>query len=170
MDGDGGVISAAVEALWLALQVAGRRSRRCWRSGLVVSVLQALTQVQEATLAFLPKLVAMALVLLLSGPAIGGAMRAYADALLEPDRRRGRDALMLEELPALAFGAVLVAARVGGAVMLLPGLGEPEVPPTVRLSLLLALVALLLPALAPALPAAARRRCRNWRGWWRRKR
>ena len=37
---------------------------------------------QEQTLAFLPKLVAMALVLLLSGPAIGGAMRAYADDLL----------------------------------------------------------------------------------------
>ena len=50
--------------------------------GLVVSVLQAVTQVQEPTLAFLPKLVAMALVLLLSGPAIGGSMRAYADALL----------------------------------------------------------------------------------------
>jgi flagellar biosynthesis protein FliR len=61
--------------------------------------------------------------------------------------------VILEELPALAFGAVLVAARVGGAVMLLPGLGEPEVPPTVRLSLLVALVALLMPPLAPSLPA-----------------
>jgi flagellar biosynthetic protein FliR len=61
--------------------------------------------------------------------------------------------VILEELPALAFGAVLVAARVGGAVMLLPGLGEPEVPPTVRLCLLLALVALLMPPLAPGLPA-----------------
>jgi flagellar biosynthetic protein FliR len=60
---------------------------------------------------------------------------------------------MLEDLPALAFGAVLVAARVGGALMLLPGLGEPEVPPTVRLCLLLALVALLLPPLSPSLPA-----------------
>jgi flagellar biosynthesis protein FliR len=60
---------------------------------------------------------------------------------------------MGDELPALAFGAVLVAARVGGAVMLLPGLGEPEVPPTVRLCLLLALVALLMPPLAPGLPA-----------------
>jgi flagellar biosynthetic protein FliR len=59
---------------------------------------------------------------------------------------------MGEDLPALAFGAVLVAARVGGAVMLLPGLGEPEVPPTVRLCLLLALVALLMPPLAPGLP------------------
>ncbi len=60
---------------------------------------------------------------------------------------------MGEELPALAFGAVLVASRVGGALMLLPGIGEPEVPPTVKLCLLLALVALLLPPLSPGLPA-----------------
>ena len=82
MDGDGGVLSATVEALWLALRVAGLPLAAMLAVGLVVSVLQAVTQVQEPTLAFLPKLVAMALVLLLSGPAIGGSMRAYADALL----------------------------------------------------------------------------------------
>ncbi|GAA0572247.1 flagellar biosynthesis protein FliQ [Craurococcus roseus] len=82
MDGDGGVMSATVEALWLALRVAGLPLMAMLAVGLVVSVLQAVTQVQEPTLAFLPKLVAMALVLLLSGPAIGGAMSAYAEALL----------------------------------------------------------------------------------------
>ena len=82
MDGDGGVMSAAVEALWLALQVAGLPLMAMLVVGLAVSLLQAVTQVQEPTLAFLPKLVAMALVLLVSGPAIGGSMRAYADALL----------------------------------------------------------------------------------------
>jgi flagellar biosynthetic protein FliQ len=81
MDGDGGVVSAAVEAMWLALRVAGLPLMAMLAVGLAVSVLQALTQVQEPTVAFLPKLVAMALVLLLSGPAIGGAMRAYADDL-----------------------------------------------------------------------------------------
>ena len=82
MDGDGGVVSAAVEALWLALRVAGLPLAAMLAVGLAVSVLQALTQIQEQTLAFLPKLAAMALVLLLSGPAIVGAMRAYADDLL----------------------------------------------------------------------------------------
>ena len=82
MDGDGGLTAAAVEALWLALRVAGLPLAAMLVVGLAVSVLQALTQVQEPTLAFLPKLVAMALVLLLSGPAIGGALRAYADDLL----------------------------------------------------------------------------------------
>jgi flagellar biosynthetic protein FliR len=56
------------------------------------------------------------------------------------------------DLALLAFQAVLILARLGAAVMLLPGLGEAEVPATIRLSLVLALVALLLPPLAPALP------------------
>ena len=60
--------------------------------------------------------------------------------------------MIWEELPSLAFGAALVASRVGGALMLLPGLGEPEIPATVKLCLLLALVALLLPPLSPTLP------------------
>jgi flagellar biosynthetic protein FliR len=61
---------------------------------------------------------------------------------------------LLAALPALAFQAVLVLARVGAAAMLLPGLGEAEVPANIRLGLGLALVVLLLPGLAPHLPAA----------------
>jgi flagellar biosynthetic protein FliQ len=36
--------------------------------GLAVSVLQALTQINEATLSFLPKLIAIAMTLMLAGP------------------------------------------------------------------------------------------------------
>lgn len=60
----------------------------------------------------------------------------------------------LPELPVLAFQAVLLLARLGAAVMLLPGLGEQEVPAPIRLGLGLGLVVLLLPVLAPGLPAA----------------
>ena len=60
---------------------------------------------------------------------------------------------MLEQLPSLAFHFMLLVARIGGALLLLPGLGEQDVPPSIRLALLLALVALLLPSLAPVLPA-----------------
>jgi flagellar biosynthetic protein FliR len=63
------------------------------------------------------------------------------------------DAALLAQLPALAFQAVLVFARLGAAVMLLPGLGEAEIPAPLRLGLGLALLALLLPALLPGLPA-----------------
>jgi flagellar biosynthetic protein FliR len=59
---------------------------------------------------------------------------------------------MMEALPGLAFQAVLLVARLGGAVLLLPGLGEQDVPASIRLALLLALVAVLLPGLAPGLP------------------
>ncbi len=44
------------------------------------------------------------------------------------------DAALLAALPALAFQAVLVFARLGAAVMVLPGLGEAEVPAPVRLA------------------------------------
>jgi flagellar biosynthetic protein FliR len=49
-----------------------------------------------------------------------------------------------------------VLARLGGAVLLLPGLGESELPVTVRLALALALVALLLPVVAARLPPMPR--------------
>ena len=64
------------------------------------------------------------------------------------------DAALIAALPGHAFQAVLVFARLGAAVMLLPGLGEQEVPARLRLSLGLAMLALLLPGLLPALPPA----------------
>ncbi|MGG5807988.1 flagellar biosynthetic protein FliR [Falsiroseomonas sp. CW058] len=64
------------------------------------------------------------------------------------------DQALLDALPGLAFQAMLVFARLGAAVMLLPGLGEAELPAPLRLGLGLALVALLFPAVAPVLPAA----------------
>lgn len=63
------------------------------------------------------------------------------------------DAALLATLPALVFQAALLFCRLGAAVMLLPGLGESEVPATIRLSLGLLLTLLLLPSLAPGLPA-----------------
>ncbi|MBP0446232.1 flagellar biosynthetic protein FliR [Roseomonas sp. SSH11] len=63
------------------------------------------------------------------------------------------EAMLLQALPDLAFGAVLLLARLGAAAMILPGLGEGDVPASVRLGFALALVPLLLPLLAPGLPA-----------------
>lgn len=62
------------------------------------------------------------------------------------------EAELLAALPALAFQAVLVFARVGAAAMVVPGLGEGDVPAPVRLALGLGLVPLLLPVLVPGLP------------------
>lgn len=63
------------------------------------------------------------------------------------------DTALLATLPALVFQAAMLFCRLGAAVMLLPGLGESEVPATIRLSLGLLLTLLLLPLLAPGLPA-----------------
>lgn len=64
------------------------------------------------------------------------------------------EAELLDALPALAFQAALLLARLGSAVMVLPGLGEQDVPAPVRLGLALAIVVLLLPVLRPVLPDA----------------
>lgn len=71
------------EALWLALHLAAPSLLAMLAIGLVISVLQAVTQIQEATLAFLPKLVVMAVVLLLTGPAMTLALQGYAGQLFE---------------------------------------------------------------------------------------
>jgi len=48
-------------------------------------------------------------------------------------------------LPALAAAFMLVFARIGTMVMLLPGLGELSVPPRVRLAVALVLTAIMMP-------------------------
>jgi flagellar biosynthetic protein FliR len=65
-------------------------------------------------------------------------------------------AAFLADLPNHVFALLLVFARVAGAVMLLPGLGEQAMPATVRLAVALALASVLAPILAglPPLPAA----------------
>ena len=74
---------AVREALWMSLQLAGPPLGAMLAVGLVVSIIQALTQIQEATLAFLPKLVVLGVVLMLLGPAMVGAMRGFAASLFD---------------------------------------------------------------------------------------
>ncbi len=71
------------ESMWVTLQLAGPLLVALLIVGLVVSVFQALTQVQEASLAFLPKLAVMGGGLLLLGPFMVGVLRAYASGLFD---------------------------------------------------------------------------------------
>ena len=71
------------ETLIVSLQAMGPPLVAVLLVGLVVSVLQALTQVQEATLAFLPKLVVCGAVMLLLGPMTLGAMRGWTETLFD---------------------------------------------------------------------------------------
>ena len=63
------------------------------------------------------------------------------------------DAGLLHSLPGWAFAAMLLLSRIGSACMLLPGVGEAELPMTMRLGFVLGFTALVLPVLGPAMPA-----------------
>jgi flagellar biosynthetic protein FliQ len=77
------VALASREAIWIALQIGGPLLVLMLVVGLVVAVLQALTQVNEASLAFLPKVAALAAALLLLGPFMAGVLRGYAGGLFQ---------------------------------------------------------------------------------------
>ena len=62
------VVDLARNAIMLALLIAGPMLVVALLVGLTVSVLQAVTQIQEQTLAFVPKLVGVAVVFLLALP------------------------------------------------------------------------------------------------------
>jgi flagellar biosynthesis protein FliQ len=59
--------------------------------GLVISVLQAVTQIQEMTLTFVPKVIAVALVLLVAGPWMANVLMAFTIELFAriPDMTAG---------------------------------------------------------------------------------
>ena len=57
------------------------------------------------------------------------------------------------DLAAEAFHFLLLFCRLGAASLMLPGLGEQDIPASIRLALGLTLPLLLLPVLGPALPA-----------------
>ncbi|MFH5925205.1 flagellar biosynthetic protein FliQ [Roseomonas xinghualingensis] len=71
------------DALWVCLQTGAPLLMALLVVGLVISVLQALTQIQEASLAFLPKLAVAGGMLLLLGPFMAGVMQGWTVTLFE---------------------------------------------------------------------------------------
>ncbi len=69
------------ETLYLVLLVSGPPLLVALAIGLVVGLLQAVTQVQEQTLSFVPKLVAVATVLVVAGGWMGGQLLRFTDRL-----------------------------------------------------------------------------------------
>ena len=62
------IVDLARNAIMLALLVAGPMLIVALLIGLVVSILQAVTQIQEQTLAFVPKLIGVSAVFLIALP------------------------------------------------------------------------------------------------------
>ena len=71
------MLSLARAALMLLLTIAGPMLLVSLIVGVVIGLVQALTQIQEMTLTFVPKLIAIGIVLLLSLPMIGAALSAF---------------------------------------------------------------------------------------------
>jgi flagellar biosynthesis protein FliQ len=77
------VLDVARDSLWTLLIIAGPPMVIVLAIGLVISLFQALTQIQEMTLTFVPKMLIMMLVLLLMLPFMGSALGSFTTRLAE---------------------------------------------------------------------------------------
>jgi flagellar biosynthetic protein FliQ len=75
------VISLSMQAMQLAFKVAMPLLLAGLVVGLIVSVFQAVTQIQEQTLAFIPKIIAIAAVVVIMGPWMLGQVLSYTTEL-----------------------------------------------------------------------------------------
>lgn len=78
---DGDVTAVAGKAIWMTLQLGGPVLLVGLVIGLVVSVFQAVTQIQEQTLVFIPKIVGIVAVLAITGPWMLNTMVNYTEEL-----------------------------------------------------------------------------------------
>ena len=75
------VVSLASQAMSLALKVAGPMLVAALVVGLVVSIFQAVTQIQEQSLSLIPKIIGVAGVIIVLGPWMLGQLVSYTSAL-----------------------------------------------------------------------------------------
>ncbi|MEQ2526497.1 flagellar biosynthetic protein FliQ [Robertmurraya yapensis] len=73
------VISIAEQGIWVVLMVSGPLLVLALVVGLIISIFQATTQIQEQTLAFVPKIVAVLLGIVFFGKWMLSHMLSYAN-------------------------------------------------------------------------------------------
>lgn len=72
-------LDIAQAAIWTVLVAASPAVISAMVVGLLIALLQALTQVQEMTLTFIPKIIAILLVMSLSAPFMGSVIFTFAE-------------------------------------------------------------------------------------------
>ncbi|MFC6196537.1 flagellar biosynthesis protein FliQ [Ponticaulis profundi] len=72
------VLDLGREALWTTVLMAAPAMIIGLAVGVIIALVQALTQVQEMTLVFVPKIVAIFIALLIFLPMMGALIAAYA--------------------------------------------------------------------------------------------
>jgi flagellar biosynthetic protein FliQ len=75
------VVNLASQAMSLALKIAGPMLLVALVIGLLVSIFQAVTQIQEQSLTLIPKIVGVAVVIVVLGPWMLGQLVSYTAAL-----------------------------------------------------------------------------------------
>ncbi|MFC3205317.1 MAG: flagellar biosynthesis protein FliQ [Mesorhizobium sp.] len=70
-------------AVWTVLTASAPVVLVAMIVGIGIALIQALTQVQEITLTFVPKIVAIMLVVALTGPFIGSQISAFTNVIFE---------------------------------------------------------------------------------------
>ncbi|WP_412057585.1 flagellar biosynthesis protein FliQ [Bartonella sp. DGB2] len=70
-------IEMVTAAIWTVLITSGPAIVAAMLVGIIIALFQALTQIQEMTLTFIPKIVIIFVVLAFTGPFIGGQIYAF---------------------------------------------------------------------------------------------
>ena len=70
-------------AIWTVLVASGPAVGIAMLVGVVIALFQALTQVQEITLTFVPKIVAIFLVVAFTGPFIGAQISSFTNVVFQ---------------------------------------------------------------------------------------
>jgi flagellar biosynthetic protein FliQ len=79
--GSGRALTFLNEMLWNCLIIAGPILLVTLMLGLIISVFQVTTQIQEMTLSYVPKILATAFLLILLGPWMMGRLTQFAISL-----------------------------------------------------------------------------------------
>ena len=70
-------------AIWTVLTACGPAVAVAMLVGIGIALIQALTQIQEITLTFVPKIVAILLTVALTGPFVGGQISSFSNVIFE---------------------------------------------------------------------------------------
>ena len=76
------VIELVFQALWMALFLSGPILLGLLIVGLIISILQAATQLNETTVAFVPKIIVLAVVILMAGPSLLALFSDYVREII----------------------------------------------------------------------------------------
>ncbi|EKT62217.1 flagellar biosynthesis protein FliQ [Providencia burhodogranariea] len=76
------IMSMSTEAMKIALMLAAPLLLAALTAGLIISLLQAATQVNEMTLSFIPKILSVIAVLVIAGPWMLNLLTDYMRTLL----------------------------------------------------------------------------------------